>query len=406
MLRPGYKQTEVGVIPEDWEVRCLSEICTRITDGTHDTPTPEKTGFPYLTAIHVKENLVDYNRCLFLSEKDHRVIYARCNPKRGDVLMVNIGAGVATTAFVDVDFEFSLKNVALLKPNASIVLGRYLSQSLIRGKQATIQALSSGGAQPFLSLNQIGQIQVPVPHIHEQRAITSALSDVDALLAKLDQIIAKKRDLKQAAMQQLLTGQTRLPGFSGAWEVKRLGDVFSISAGKSKSAFVAAGGRYWVVDMGSVSTDGKLVVSKATNYSGGFLNIGDLVMPKDDIGGGGIIGRVGYIDAAETYVLGDHVYRLKANCGNPLFLSYVINGYRVNSELRKKVIGTAQLGLGRRSVEEQELPFPPLEEQSAIATVLSDMDADIAVLEARRDKTRVLKQGMMQELLTGRIRLV
>ncbi len=129
-------------------------------------------------------------------------------------------------------------------------------------------------------------------------------------------------------------------------------------------------------------------------------------MPKDDIGGGNIVGKVGYIDSDDTYVLGDHVYRLVANKGNSLFLSYVINGYRTNAELRKKVIGTAQLGLGRKSVDEQEIPFPPIEEQTAIATVLSDMDAELAALEARRDKTRALKQGMMQELLTGRIRLV
>ena len=402
----GYKQTEAGVIPEDWNVRRLKESCSKVTDGTHDTPKPVKSGVPFLTAIHVKDNRISYEDCLYVTKEDHDVIYKRCNPEMGDVLVVNIGAGIATSALVDVDFEFSLKNVALLKPSAGSLSGAYLNYCLSHRKAGITQALSSGGAQPFLSLNQIGDIAIPMPPILEQRAIATAMSDVDTLLAKLDQLIAKKRDLKQATMQQLLTGETRLPGFGGAWEVKRLGDVFSIFAGKSKSSYVTAGGRYWVVDMGSVSTDGKLVVSKATNYYGDFLNIGDLVMPKDDIGGGGIIGRVGYIDSAETYVLGDHVYCLRVNRGNPLFLSYVINGYRINSELRKKVIGTAQLGLGRKSVDEQEVPFPPLDEQTAIATVLSDMDAELAALEARRDKTRALKQGMMQELLTGRIRLV
>lgn len=228
---------------------------------------------------------------------------------------------------------------------------------------------------------------------------------MDALLAKIDQLIAKRRDLKQAAMQQLLTGQTRLPGFSGEWEVKRLGEVFTISAGKAKSEYVVAGGKYWVVDMGSVSTTGKLVVTKPTNFHGDFLRKGDLVMPKDDIGGGGIIGRVAHIDEDAKYVLGDHVYRLEAIRGIPLYLSYVINGHKANSSLRKKVIGSAQLGLGRKSVEDQEIPFPPNEEQTAIATVLFDMDAELAALEARREKTRALKQGMMQALLTGRIRL-
>jgi type I restriction enzyme S subunit len=237
-------------------------------------------------------------------------------------------------------------------------------------------------------------------------AIAAALSDVDALLGGLDRLIAKKRDLKQAAMQQLLTGQTRLPGFSAAWEVKTLGSVFEITAGKSKSAYITDEGDFVICDMGSVSTKGRLITSKRTNFRGDFLLKGDLVMPKDDIGGGKIIGRVGYVDCLDKYVLGDHVYRLHALEGDPLFFSYLINSHAINSALRKKVIGSAQLGLGRRSVEEQEIPFPSVTEQRAISTILSDMDAELAALEARRDKTRDLKQAMMQELLTGKTRLV
>jgi type I restriction enzyme S subunit len=188
--------------------------------------------------------------------------------------------------------------------------------------------------------------------------------------------------------------------------VKRLGDAFTITVGKSKSAYVVKDGDFWVCDMGSVSIKGRLIVSKRTNYHSDFLKRGDLIMPKDDIGGGNIIGKVGYIDADDTYILGDHVYCLRALEGDPRFLAYVINSHRVNSEFRKKVIGSAQLGLARKSVNEQEIIFPSPPEQTAIAEVLSDMDAEIATLEARLEKTRFLKQGMMQELLTGRIRLI
>ena len=236
--------------------------------------------------------------------------------------------------------------------------------------------------------------------------IADVLSDIDALIAGLEKLIAKKRDLKQAAMQQLLTGQTRLPGFSGEWASKTLGSVFEITAGKSKSAYVIEGGNFVICDMGSVSVDGRLITSKRTNYRGDFLAKGDLVMPKDDIGGGKIIGRVGYVDASEKYVLGDHVYRLHAREGDPLFFCYLINHNSINSALRKKVIGSAQLGLGRRSVEEQEIPFPSPVEQTAIACVLFDIDRALVALEFRLAKTRDLKQGMMQELLTGRTRLV
>lgn len=116
--------------------------------------------------------------------------------------------------------------------------------------------------------------------------------------------------------------------------------------------------------------------------------------------------KVGYIEADQTYVLGDHVYRLRACQSNPQFFTYAINSPQTNAALRKKVIGSAQLGLGGRSVEEQDIRLPYSDEQTAIAAVFSDMDVELTVLEARRDKTRAFKQGMMQELLTGRIRLV
>ncbi len=269
------------------------------------------------------------------------------------------------------------------------------------------QSHSGKSGVPGVNRNDLHSLTVRVPPtVDEQRAIATALSDVDGLLGGLDRLIAKKRDLKQAAMQQLLTGQTRLPGFHGEWEVKRLGDVFTISAGKSKSAFIAENGDFWICDMGSVSIAGRLIVSKRTNHRCDFLRKGDLIMPKDDIGGGNIIGKVGYIDANETYILGDHVYCLRALEGDSRFLAYTINSHRVNSELRKKVIGSAQLGLGRKSVTEQEIQIPPTPEQAAIAEVLTDIDAELAALEQRREKTRALKQAMMQELLTGRTRLV
>ncbi|HEB63227.1 MAG TPA: restriction endonuclease subunit S, partial [Gammaproteobacteria bacterium] len=299
------------------------------------------------------------------------------------------------------------QSVAVIRPNEKVepVFLKLLLESPRYQKQMIEDAGGSTIKHIYITIVNLMLVGLPSDRV-EQRAIATALSDVDALLEGLDQLIAKKRDLKQATMQQLLTGKTRLPGFEGEWEVKRLGKIFRISAGSSKSSFIVEGGEYWICDMGSVSTEGRLIVSKRTNYSGDFLHCGDLIMPKDDIGGGGIIGRVGYIDANETYVLSDHVYRLSPIEGNSLFLAYAINSNEVNSALRKKVIGSAQLGLGRRSVEEQEIQFPHPSEQTAIATILSDMDAEIQALEQRRSKTRDLKQAMMQELLTGKTRLI
>ncbi len=405
----GYKQTEVGVIPRDWDVTSLGKLSEFITSGSRGWARfYSDRGALFVRSQNVRDGQLNFSEKQFVnppegSEGD------RTRLSRSDLLITITGNNVGNVALVEQDLgeAYISQHVGLvrfLKPEYGAYVCRFLAPGSIGNEQILVS--QSGQSKPGLSLKNLQEFLVAFPPLPEQRAIAAALSDVDTLLAKLDQLIAKKRNLKQAAMQQLLTGQTRLPGFSGQWEVKRLKDIFTISAGKSKSSYVANGGQYWIVDMGSVSIDGKLIVSKATNFCGDFLRAGDLVMPKDDIGGGGIIGKVGYIDVDKVYVLGDHVYRLTANCGNPIFLSYAINGHVTNSALRKKVIGSAQLGLGRKSVEDQEMLFPGKEEQTAIATLLADMDTELAAMEARAAKTRALKQGMMQELLTGRIRLV
>jgi type I restriction enzyme S subunit len=403
-LKPGYKQTEVGVIPGDWEVLELEETA-KVVDSLHQTPSFSEDGYPMVRVTDIKTGNLSFNGALKVCETVFAEFTKNYKPKRGDIVLSRVGS-YGVSSFVETDEPFCMgQNTVVLQPKLPARFLYYVLNSQRIRQQ--IEDGSYGSGYKSLSLKNIKELLIPLPPTKtEQCSIAVALGDVDALIGALDRLIVKKRDLKQAAMQQLLTGQTRLPRFSGEWEVKRLGDVFSISAGKSKSAYVVNGGRFWVVDMGSVSRDGRLIVSKGTNYQGDFLKVGDLVMPKDDIGGGNIIGKVGYIDADDTYVLGDHVYCLRAIVGSPLFLSYVINGHQTNNALRKKVIGSAQLGLGRKSVEEQEIPFPLPSEQTAIAAVFSDMDNEIAALEARRDKTRALKQGMMQELLTGRTRLV
>ena len=186
------------------------------------------------------------------------------------------------------------------------------------------------------------------------------------------------------------------------WTERLLGDLASLSAAPAKKS---DGSRYVIVDMGSVAKDGSLLSHKMTDDGEDMLQVGDLVMPKDDIGGGQIIGKAVHIDVPNRYVLGDHVYRLRLSEGHPPYVRYAINSHSVNSSLRSKVVGSAQLGLGRRSVLEQPILFPPLDEQKAIAEVLSDMDAEIDALVAQREKAELVKQGMMQELLSGRVRL-
>lgn len=408
-VKPGFKQTEAGVLPLDWEAKKLGEVASFRTgpfgsalhksDYTND-------GIPVVNPMHLLDGRIVPTTSMTITEEAAKSL-DEFRLSLGEVIIGRRG-DMGRCAVVSERERGWLCGTGSMIIRPSVSVDAYFLQRVLSTPFIIKAIEDSSVGSTMINLNQgtLSNLVLQIPSVGEQRAIAATLSDMDAMIRSLDQLVAKKRDIHQAAMQQLLTGQRRLPGFSGGWEIKRLGEVFFISTGKSKSSYITTYGNYWVVDMGSVSIEGKLLVSKRTDFSADFLNVGDLVMPKDDIGGGGIIGRVGYIDADDTYVLSDHVYRLQANFGNPLFLSFAINGYHINSALRKKVIGSAQLGLSRKSVEEQEISLPSFEEQTAIATILSDMGTELAALEARRDKAQQLREGMMQELLTGRIRLV
>jgi len=221
----------------------------------------------------------------------------------------------------------------------------------------------------------------------EQRAIATALSDVDALLGGLERLIAKKRDLKQAAMQQLLTGETRLPGFHDEWEVKRIADIAPLQRGFDLPNRNLRPGSCPVV------------------YSNGILNFHVQAMvqgPGVVTGRSGTIGKVTFVDCSFwPHNTALWVTSFKGN--NPRFVFYLYTKIR----FERFATGSGVPTLNRNDVHSFEVAIPPTsEEQVAIAAVLSDMDAELAALEARHDKTRALKQAMMQELLTGKTRLV
>jgi type I restriction enzyme S subunit len=209
---------------------------------------------------------------------------------------------------------------------------------------------------------------------------------VDGLLGGLDRLIAKKRDLKQAAMQQLLTGQTRLPGFTGEWEVKRLGDVLKVRHGKSQHDITASDGKYPILASGGE-------IGRTNTY------IYD--QPSVLIGRKGTIDSPQYVDRPFWTV--DTLFFTEISSeANAKFVFYKFTMIRWRSYNEASGVPS----LNAKTIENIEVTMPSLPEQTAIAAVLSDMDAELAALEARRDKTRALKQAMMQELLTGRTRLV
>lgn len=400
-VKAGYKMTEIGVIPEDWEVSNLGVIgeikmCRRIfnyqTKPIDAIPFYKIGTFGKEADAYISKSLYDNYRKKFSF------------PRKGDILISAAGTIGRTVVYDGKPAYFQDSNIVWIDNNENLVFNTYLYYVY-----QVIKYDTEGGTIQRLYNSIIKNAEFAKPSKPEQQAIATVLSDTDELISSLEALIAKKRNIKEGAMQELLTGKKRLAGFSGKWEVKKLGEIFFLSATSSKTKYISDQGRYLIMDMGSVSADGKIITSKTTNYKNDLLKENDLVMPKDDIGGGNIIGKTAYIPQNNKYVLSDHVYKLslKNENNSALFFSYLINSYCVNSQIKKKVSGSAQLGLGRRSVEEQEAFVPPTkEEQQAIAQILSDMDTEITALEAKRDKYKLVKQGLMQVLLTGKIRLI
>lgn len=309
---------------------------------------------------------------------------------KGDLLFAGSGETKAeigkAVAFLGDEEVYAGGDIVIFSPrqHCSEFLGYLLnSPGMVRQKASRGQ----GDAVVHISATALSTVLIPNPPLSEQRAIAAALGDMDALLDGLDRLIAKKRDLKQAAMQQLLTGQTRLPDFSGEWEVKQLGDMSPMQRGFDLLTSRLRPGPFPVVYSNGVSS-----------YHSEFMVKGPGVIT----GRSGTIGNVHFVeDDFWPHNTSLWVTSFKGN--SPRFIFYLLS----NLGLDRFSTGSGVPTLNRNDVHEHRVLVPPTEiEQTAIAAVLSDMDVDLKALEARREKTRNLKQAMMQELLTGRTRLV
>ncbi len=269
-------------------------------------------------------------------------------------------------------------------------------------KSLDFSRYNSGGAQPSLNRNFIYPIKIRVPFaLAEQQAIAEALSDVDALINALDALITKKRHIKQGTMQQLLTGQKRLPGFSGEWVQQRVGDVVSITSGESPSRFrfTGSGTPYFKVEQ--LNTCNKFLTSTPYYFDGSItVSKGSIVFPKR---GASILLNKVRIFGQDSF-MDTNLMALTCTQGvDAEFFYYALQ----HKQLWRIADTTSIPQINNKHVEPLILDFPPtVDEQAGVAEVLRDMESEITALEQKRDKTKLIKQGMMQELLTGKTRLI
>ena len=259
---------------------------------------------------------------------------------------------------------------------------------------------------PIINKSNFSNQLILSPPLPEQKKIAQILSTWDQAITATERLLENSQQRKKGLMQQLLTGKKRLPGFEGEWVSAQLGDLVEITSGSSKAKYIDQIGDKYIIDMGSVTRTGRLIPTKKTSLNGPYLAKGQLVMPKDDIGGGNIIGRVGVIPENEKYLLADHVYALTPHQTDSQFLGYLINSEKVNKSLRRRANGTAQLGLGKKDVQKQAvlIPSDPAE-QRAIGEILLSTDQEFDLLSKRLIMLKQEKKALMQQLLTGKRRV-
>ena len=413
----GYKQTEVGVIPEDWDIYCFSD-CGYFQSGS-GFPTKyqgEQEGdYPFFKVSDMNnignENILRSSNN-YISENIRNLIAAKIIPVNA-IIFAKIGAAIflerKKICFQPSCIDNNL--MAYIVNNDKL----YYKYAYLLFKNIKLGHLVETTALPSLSSRDIGQKKMAFPAMEEQTAIANALSDVDALITELEKLIAKKQTIKTATMQQLLTGRTRLPQFAlredGSkkgtkqselgeipedWEVVILGDISKLNMGQSPSSsnYNTKGIGLPLIQGNADVFNRKTIIRNYTSQITKKANKGDLILS--------VRAPVGEVAIAEfDCCIGRGVCAIQYN--NSYLYQWLVN---FESQWEKFSKGSTFDSINAEELRVIQLVLPSDEEQTAIATILSDMDEEIQALEQRLNKTGQIKQGMMQELLTGRTRLV
>ena len=425
-MKLGYKQTEVGVVPEEWQVKALPEISWFQEGPGLRNWQFTSTGMKVINVTNLENGFLNLERTArHISNAEFDRMYRHFAVHDGDIVMASSGNSYSKTAVVRIQDLPLVMNTSVirfkpLKGTDYRFLWALLTSPLFKSQ---IDLMITGGAQPNFGPYHLKRVLFPAPPLPEQRAIATALSDVDGLLGGLDRLIVKKRDLKLAAMQQLLTGKTRLSGFQDEWGVRTFEELFNFSGGYSASRDQLSSEGHCYLHYGDIHGARKTTVEVHADYQ----NIPKLDIPLKRVASASLLedGDVVFVDASEDdegtsrhivvvnkekkpFISGLHTIVAKSKTDELVheYRRYCFQTEAVRQQFLFYAVGTKVSGISKTNIAKLKMPVPKVAEQSAIAEVLTEMDAELAALEQRREKTRALKQAMMQELLTGRTRLV
>lgn len=388
-MKPSFQQTEVGVIPEDWEVQQMGNI-SAITTGRKDVNEGNPNGeYPFFTCsrAHTFSNSYSFNT---------------------EAILIAGNGDVGNLHYYRGPFEAYQRTYVIHNFSAHV---RYFWHQLNYRLIESLGLGKIGTSIPYIKKENLTGFSFPLPPtLAEQEAIASALGDADALIESQEWLVAKKRDVKQGAMQELLTARRRLPGFTGKWETKRLGEIGDIRSGgtpSTRQSHFWDGDVPWCTptDVTALLGHKYLTRTARTISAAGLQSSSAEIIPPRSL----IMTSRATIGACSINLI-----PMSTNQGfknivpipefDVEFLYYLMTTQ--TSGLIALCGGSTFLEIGKHQLSSYDVSLPEdRAEQTAIAAVLSDMDAEIAALEAKLAKARAIKQGMMQELLTGRIRL-
>lgn len=413
----GYKRTEVGIIPKDWKLSSILDL-VEIRSGQVD-PRYE----PYKSMILIAPDHIESNTGRLLATKsaaDQLAISGKYLFKRGDILYSKIRPYLKKATLAQIDGLCSADMYAL-RPKDNISSGFILAVTLSNHFTKYAESVSLRSGMPKINREELSGYTMAFPCFDEQIAIATALSDVDVLINELEKLLTKKQAIKTATIQQLLTGRTRLPQFSlhedGSkkgykqselgeipedWKVRSLLNIANLIHGKAHEPYVSESGRFVVVNSKFISTEG--LVRKYCSQNDCVAKQGDVLMVLSDLPNGRALAKCYYVEQDHIYAVNQRVCIFRTDTFDSKFLYFYLNRHKYFLALDD---GVTQTHILNGDIKDCQLYVPSnIEEQTAIAIILSDMDDELRVLEQRLNKTRQIKQGMMQELLTGKTRLI
>lgn len=388
-------ETEVGSLPADWCVSNIRDLASHKSNATVGGPFGSdlvsadyvSTGVPVIRGQNMAARFVGGDFA-FITEKKASGLKAN-TAYPGDLVFTQRGTLGQVSLVLPGEYDSYVISQSQMKltPDLAKATPEYLLHWFLSpfGQKAILESAIQTGV-PHTNLGILRSYHVPLPPVEEQEAIAAALSDADALIEGLESLTAKKRAIKQGAMQELLSGRRRLPGFNGEWETKCLGEALSIQHGKAQHEVAVSDGPYPIL-----ATGGQIGTANSFLYD----------KPSVLIGRKGTIDRPQYIETP-FWTVDTLFYSVIKGRNSAKFFFYrfcLIDWYSHNE-------ASGVPSLNARTIERIEVAVPEPDEQQAIAGLLSDMDEELETLTSRLIKARQIKQGMMQELLTGRVRLI